>query len=260
MSTDRGSELLPTRTLSGLDVVSLLRAYQANPDQRDMGDSATLAAALEVIVRRVAREVAFGGNPTVREEFIEQALADLLTPRRHAGPQLRAFNPDTGPLEAWLAVTLRNLWRSRLRRLRRLLPTVAIGEREASAPVNSPTPWGHAIDLLGIPFPEGDLNVIRGWPSRDRVEALSMSGLYVKLPSDVWELFLAEYEQTVRIVLPRPFPPLAVTAAADPRSRTRPLATALGIDKPNTLSVRWGRVKQRLEELIFIRHLREAHR
>ena len=205
------------------------------------------------ITRRIATEVTHGWDGWERDDFIDRALTELLAPRPHAVARILLFDPKVGPLEGWLATTLRNLWRSTCRR--RVPPT-------ASLPADHAAPeerleFAEAENALGLPFSDADLRRIDVWKPRERVELLALSGLFVKVPPDTWERFLAECGRVLKRTLARPFPPEEVLAGDDPAARTRPLAAALGV-RPNTLSQRWKRGKERLDGLDFVRQLRDA--
>lgn len=212
-----------------------------------------LASLLAPLVRRVAAEVTKGGPG--RDDFIDDALAELFAPRAKAAPRISGYDPDREFLP-WLAATLRNAWFDRTRRKER--PTTALVDGDALAAPSRDLPWSHAMDLLGVPFSVADEAAIRRWTPRDRVEALCLSGLYVKLEALAWDGFLCDYENATGRPLPRPFPTTVVSDAGSPRVRTRPLAAALGIDKPNSLSVRWSRHKERLGRLDFVQELRDS--
>lgn len=208
---------------------------------------------LEPTVQRIALEVTRGWSGWEKDDFLDNALSDLLAPRPRSQPRILLYEASRGSLEGWLASTLRNLWCSARRRR---VPTTS------TLPADVPSPESR-LDLeepanaLGLTFEEADLRRIEGWPPRVRVELLTMSGLFVKVPPDMWERFLNEWELERHQTLVRPFPPEKVFAAEDPAARTQPLAAALEMPA-NTLSQRWKRGKERLDELDFVKQLRRA--
>ena len=151
------------------------------------------------------------------------------------------YDSAVGPFEPWVATTLRNLWRSRLRPGRR--HPAAIDPQVVTRYATPAIPWGRIADHLGTPFPRSDLERIADWSPCVRVEILSVSGLYVKLAcgesAGRWDAYLDETEPIYERPIARPFPP-AETDSADcpePGDRMRFIADALGI-RPNTLSQR----------------------
>jgi hypothetical protein len=103
-------------------------------------------------------------------------------------------------------------------------------------------------------FSAADLEVVRGWGTRWRIELLCLSGLWVKVPEADWESWLVEYEAAVNRRLGRPFPPGDFLGHDDPRARLAPLARALGIRR-NTLATRWHRARGRWRDLVCLRDL-----
>lgn len=220
-----------------------------------------IAAEVVETVRRIAAEVARGGTRTQRDDFLADAVAEVCGPRAKARPRIDLFDPVLGAFEPWVAVTLRNLWRSRVRPGRRR-PT-AIDPQAVSRYATPVIPWGRIVDHLGTPFTPPDRIRIDGWPACVRVELLSVSGLHVKLAcggaAGEWDDYLDVAEPSYGRPLARPFPPAEAESAdcPEPGDRIRLIADALGI-RPNTLSQRWKRKQPLLESLDFIRDLRGA--
>jgi len=212
-------------------------------------------------VLRVATEVARGGTRTQRDDFVADAVSEVFGPRAKARPRVELYDSSVGPFEPWVATTLRNLWRSRLRPGRQR--SAAIDPHVVTRYATPAIPWGRIVDHLGTPYSAPDLARIDGFQPCVRVELLSVSGLYVKLAfaesAGRWDEYLDETEPIYNRPIARPFPP-AETDSADcpePGDRIRLIADALGI-RPNTLSQRWKRKHHLLETLDFLRELRAA--
>jgi hypothetical protein len=218
-----------------------------------MFDPAEIAA----LVHRIAAQVARGGNCTQQNDFIDESLTLLFEPRGDGTTRLSRYDPHKGKIEPWLAVTLRNLWRSRLRTGRRR--PITMDPSTLSSYAAPQIPWDQAMDQLGCRFSEIDQARIDAWTPALRVELLAISGLCVKYQNDAddarWEHYICEAEEVFQTDLPRPFPPVPVSERQQPSDRIRSIADILGI-LPNTLSQRWKRNQKLLETLDFIRDLR----
>ncbi len=202
-------------------------------------------------VRQVAERVARNGTRTQRADFIADALALVCGPREKSRPRVELYDPERGPFEAWLTVTLANMWVSK-RRTDGRRKTVPLDGREADE--SDQFPWALVEGILGPAFSPPDRERIEGWHPGDRVVLLAVSGLHVKSPDEDWERYVRAAEQVFRVPLPRPFPPPG-PADESPADRHGRVAMALGLPT-NTLSQRWRRKKHRLVELDCIRDLK----
>jgi hypothetical protein len=210
-----------------------------------------LVTALEPLVRTLARSIARNAPRTAREDFVNDAMTLLLAPRSdQVSPRICHYRPDLGSAVRWLAQVLRNCWRSERRRDR---PPVGA---DATA-MHSPAPFvtvDVALDLTAT-FSPADLGRVHAWDTRARVEVLTLSGLWPKVPPHDWEAWLEMYEGVRTLNLHRPFPPDEFLLLEDPQDRMAPLAERLGYPA-NTLAQRWRRGRSLLDELDFIRDIR----
>src|SRR5262249_17464095 len=152
---------------------------------------------------------------------------------------------EQGPLEAWLAVILRNAWIS-WRRARRLRAQ-PMGDHEREVLAMTTAPWEEAdVEIvLTAPLSAADVRQAASGPRWLRVEVLCRGGLWQKPLANRREEWLRDYEQARQIRVPRPFPPDDFRLLETSQARLRPLAKLLGYP-PNTLSVRWSRTRHRL--------------
>jgi DNA-directed RNA polymerase specialized sigma24 family protein len=231
-------------------LAELIAAY-AGPDELARQEEAgnLLAECLGPLIRQVAWEVARGGSPSERKDFVDEALSLVVAPREGKPARICACRPDPSP-QAWLRTVLRNLWVSnrRQRASRQQALEQFAGRRPPSV-----VSWDRLC--LAEPLSNRDLDRIAGWEPRSRVEVLCLAGLWPYAPAPRWECWLAEYESLRHLSLGRPFPAEDVLHCDERADRLRPLAQALHYS-PNALSVRWLRAKDCLKELDFVRELK----
>jgi DNA-directed RNA polymerase specialized sigma24 family protein len=207
-------------------------------------------------VQRIARQVARGAGHTERDEFVQESLALVLARRaKMSPPRICEYRPGEGALSGWLLTVLGRCWIDRLRRARRRARPL---DEPAQIPARDlgPGNWPETATALTHPFADADLDRLASWDARHRLEVLCLAGLWLKVPSPLWEGWVRAYEAGRSVSLGRPFPPDDFLALDDPAARTAPLARLLAYGRVNTLSVRWLRGHHRLEELDFVRELR----
>ncbi len=231
------------------DLVTLIASY----DPTDAASAARTFAVLAPIIDRAAAVVSRGRTDWVREDFVSDAAGELLSFGSGGTTRIKQYNPSKGPLMTWLYQVLRNLWRSR----NRVKANRTLGhslDEELAGGKSPPPDWQAFESRLGSRF-AAELPVLESWAARERVEVLCLAGLHGKVPDPLWTRYLDEYEAETGLSLVRPFPPPAFADLESPAARTRPLAAALGIEKPNTLSKRWERGCELLWELDFVAEL-----
>ena len=228
-------------------------AQIASYDPTDAVSAARTFAALAPMIDRAAAVVSRGRTDWVREDFVNDAAGELLSFGPGGTPRIKQYDPSKGSLTTWLYQVLRNLWRSR----NRVKANRTLGQsldEELVGGKSPPPDWNAFEARLGSRF-AAELPVLDSWGVRERVEVLCLAGLHGKVPDPLWSRYVDEYEAETGLFLVRPFPPPAFADLESPAARTRPLAAALGIEKPNTLSKRWERGCELLRELAFVADL-----
>jgi hypothetical protein len=169
-----------------------------------------------------------------RQDFIDEAPSFILGPQEDRPPRIAIYRPEEGQVEALLRTMLSRAWVSRIRRDKPTLPLVA------DAPEHKAQDWAA---LLAEPFPTGELRQMAGWNALDRVLLLCLTGLWLKLPQEVWRDWVA------RCGLTWPFPPKEFLCSDKPRLW---LAEALGMTTQQ-LYRRWHRKHHLLTEIQSLR-------
>ncbi len=213
----------------------------------------SLATELEAVTRRIAQGVV-SGTRQAKEHFAGESLASIFAPDRvfekfadktaERPPRIFTFDPDVYVYELWCRTVLRNIWKSRHRKLN-LEQTVPIFPSvEASIP----------IDYLQLskPFSLDELLVIEAWPAVERLMLLCLSGLFVKLRKNELNVFVGAAEEALGLRFPRSFPTRQLLDEEEPSSRMSLVAELFHV-KINTMSARWMRKKHLLRELSVVR-------
>jgi DNA-directed RNA polymerase specialized sigma24 family protein len=163
---------------------------------------------------------------------------------------LAKYRPGQGPVEPYLRTVLRHMLvdESRAAASRRemsnqdLLVDEAEDGRDRFA----------ALFESQTTLSSSDLACIEDWPPLDRVVLLVLVGIWVAVPADRWDDWVAQAG------LETPYPPTELQAMDNKDERIRALANHLGF-LANTLSQRLHRGKGRLLELeVFERFRRPA--
>jgi DNA-directed RNA polymerase specialized sigma24 family protein len=201
--------------------------------------------ALRPTIWRVGQRLAvrFSGQPRVDLE------ADAESDVWEALPKL----PPTVRFEPWCYAVLRNRRTDWIRHEgveRQHADEAARQRREAEDLRGALERAAARHDSL----PAADVEAIGGWPARDRVVLLCVSGLWAKTPPQQWERWVDEYRQHYDAPDDGPFPPAELQESDEVARRNELLAQALG-ERPNTLAVCLYRGKKRLLALQYVRDL-----
>jgi hypothetical protein len=123
-------------------------------------------------------------------------------------------------------------------------------------PVYSIDWWNRELaQSLTFPFALCDLRYLYSWSLRDRIEVLTLSGFFVRVSTQRWELLVREYETELGVRLSRPFPPYRIETPEDRLSLVNELAESTG-QRPNSVRQNYIRKMHRLAEFPSIRRLR----
>jgi RNA polymerase sigma factor (sigma-70 family) len=201
-------------------------------------------AGLMPTIRRVARRVAARYPGPYREDFAEEAAAEVWQ-------ALGGFQAGR-PFEPWCYGVVRNHLVDRFREEQREQRHRARLASRGKAP-GLQRALERALDHpAGLP--QSDLATIRTWPLPQRLLVLTLSGLWEKVPAEEWEAWLEEYRAARYNDLPKPFPPVGLRDCDTIAERNAVLAAAMRAPR-NTLSVWLFRYKQRLRDLQYVRGL-----
>jgi RNA polymerase sigma factor (sigma-70 family) len=200
-------------------------------------------AALQPVIRGVARRVCAGHRTQAARDFIDEAAS-------YVWEKMAGFSDERG-FENWCFTMLRNLFIDRWRRRSTELKAIAAGVlegRERLHRTDSATERMQIEQALDReePLSEQDLSTIDSWLPEDRIVLLVLSGLWPKVLADRWNSYLQEVELAV------PFPPHELLDMTDLKDRNEFLAQALGW-KRNSLSQRWHRKRGQLLGLNYLR-------
>ena len=208
---------------------------------------------LEPRIQRLAFRIASASMLQVSGEFADGACSDLLAPRpdsngcRLRSPRIMAYKPSRGRFGSWARRLLTNLFISRFCRQQyylRCRPLVnASGTSQAeliAAMVNECEPAF---------LTEGDLNFLESWSPKKRLLILLISGLWSKIPLPYQIEWGKKYTGLYKIE--------RVMDAETPQERMTGISTITGISR-NRLSKEWSRSRGGLEQLSYIRSLREG--
>jgi RNA polymerase sigma factor (sigma-70 family) len=144
-------------------------------------------------VRSTATFCARGLGPTQAQEFIGGSMS-LVWER------IDRFDPQQSRFSTWSNTVLRNEKINWLRKnARRPRVDTDIVDVSFCNFVDKPGFWDE-------PFTRIEIDFIGRWAVRARVELLSIWMLDSKLPRDLWNQWLAEYENEFGVRLPSPFP------------------------------------------------------
>lgn len=223
----------PPVTSPGDDV----RAYRhGTPAEREAA-VARLAAAIRTAAERVT--AAAHGD---RDEFIDSAPAFLLQDATEQGDRRIDRYDAARPFFPWVRTVLRNRWRDvvRERSAARAREKAAAVPNRTTPPANWEPEWAEQVSRV-----VAALGVGRA------VEFLAVEGVCEEVPPEQWEELVSCYEAEREAELARPFPPVAENGRGTSRTRTELVADALGM-KANTLSVRYKRARERLQEAFAV--------
>lgn len=191
----------------------------------------------------VARRVSFRFSSEWRTDILEDAAGDVWT-------ALCKGLPD-GPFESWCYAVLRHLWLDRVRREARRRPPLGDSGGSSLREDDLRQALERAIDALEV-FGEHDLQVLRGWPLRDRLVLLCITNLWTKVPNGVWREWVLNHRDRYGVPDGDLFPPTALADCHLVSEKNEILSGTLEI-KRNTLSQLLCRGKQRLLDLRYIR-------
>src|SRR5262249_28229050 len=97
-----------------------------------------------------------------------------------------------------------------------------------------------------------DVEVMAGWPPRDRVVLGCLSGLWRKVPASHWDGWVSDFRAEYGFPAAARFPPAEFEQTEDVNERTAALARLLG-QRLNTIRVWIHRGRERLWQLAYVR-------
>ncbi len=222
-------------------------ASQAMSNNKDTSDAALIA--LKKPLERLAAAIA-GRDSWLVDDAWSIVWAAIMSMKRR---NLRFTSARSA--FAWCATVLRNHFRRENVRPRRAplpMPGPVLLEQTTER-----APGCYELDdisklELATPFPNGgeDLKTIGSWPPKLRVRMMCMSRLWLKVPPELWDVWVEQAGLSL------PFPPdelrQRLLQSDDKDDRIEALAAA-GVAKTNTLQVMWGDGHERLWELKFVK-------
>lgn len=200
--------------------------------------------ALEPLIRHCARQISRGDYSQETRDLLDEAPSVIWE-------KIASYRAEKGRFETWCRVVLHRWQIDRIRR--RGANLTASADRldldqllDSSDADRARRACEAALDR-GIPLSRNDLDRIAGWRVETRVLLMCLSGLWFRIPSDVWNDWLADCE------VEPPFPPDDFLDLERTGERYATLAPALGVSV-STLTKRVERTKHLLLELDALDH------
>ncbi len=168
----------------GPHLAALVRSIQSNSPSEGVNDA---MRNLEPFIRQTARRVSLYLRVCLQLENDLVAGAPSIV-----WEKIQNFDESRGDFPGWVWTLLENRLRDERKRVRRIearmrRPSIdddpdPVGAIEAKASVDPVSRLDREAEF-GLP----DLNVIEGWPVRDRLRMLAGAKLWRKLPTATWK-------------------------------------------------------------------------